>query len=172
MYSWEVCVGLVSNQQLFNAFKHTGLVTEKHQPVVTETVQVPCLRGSLSAEASGRSNLAPAVELPLVGLVAWYQYSAAQVNPHWSCDGMVFSIFYYSTFCYVRGAYRSELEQDRNSVPTVSAEIALRWICLFFFTNTTKLKVSKSGANVKNWLHSCMSVNIFLYCSCACVITY
>lgn len=45
---------------------HTRLVTEKHLLVITETVQVSCLRGNLSAEASGRNNLATAAELHLL----------------------------------------------------------------------------------------------------------
>lgn len=46
---------------------HTRLVTEKHLLVVTETVQVSCPRGDLSAGASGRNNSATAAELRLLG---------------------------------------------------------------------------------------------------------
>lgn len=44
-------------------------MTKKYLLVITETVQVSCLRGNSSAEASGRNNLANAAELHLVRLV-------------------------------------------------------------------------------------------------------
>lgn len=38
-------------------------VTKKHLLVITETVQVSCLRGNSAAESSGGNNLATAAEL-------------------------------------------------------------------------------------------------------------
>lgn len=38
-------------------------VTKRHLLVITETVQVSCLRGNTAGEASGGNNLATAAEL-------------------------------------------------------------------------------------------------------------
>lgn len=53
---------------LLTTFINTRLVN-KYLLVITETVQVSCLRGNSYAEASGRNNLATAAELHLIRMV-------------------------------------------------------------------------------------------------------